>query len=103
MNARRQFSITLVLLLAAAHAATARPLSEVGARRLDRISTNADGLHTCVVKEDGTARCWGFNSGGQLGDGSITNRPAPVQVSGLTGAASIATGDFHSCALLFSG
>ena len=45
----------------------ARPAAETGARMPGSlISTNADGMHTCAVKEDGTVRCWGFNSAGQL-------------------------------------
>ena len=67
------------------------------------ISTNADGMHTCAVKEDGTVRCWGFNSAGQLGDGTTTNRSSPVPVAGLTSAVSVAAGDFHTCALLSNG
>ena len=82
----------------------ARPAPEVGARMPgSRIATNADGMHTCAVKEDSTVRCWGFNAGGQLGDGTTTNRSSPVQVPALSGAVSVATGDFHSCALLSGG
>jgi alpha-tubulin suppressor-like RCC1 family protein len=34
-------------------------------------------------KGDGTVWAWGNNSTGQLGDGTTTNRLAPVQVQGL--------------------
>lgn len=30
--------------------------------------------HTCVTFSSGTGQCWGYNNGGQLGDGSVTNR-----------------------------
>src|SRR5262249_29853478 len=30
---------------------------------------------------DGTARCWGSNGAGQLGDGTTTYRPAPTLVT----------------------
>jgi alpha-tubulin suppressor-like RCC1 family protein len=37
--------------------------------------------HTCGVKEDGTAWCWGFNGNGQLGDGTQESRSTPVRVA----------------------
>jgi alpha-tubulin suppressor-like RCC1 family protein len=44
----------------------------------------SDGLgHTCAVKTDGTVWCWGWNIDGQLGDGTTTDSPFPVQVSGM--------------------
>jgi VCBS repeat-containing protein len=46
-----------------------------------------------------TPRAWGYNSKGQLGDGTTTSRSTPVQVSGLTGVVAVATGDEHSLAL----
>ena len=48
-------------------------------------------------------KCWGANNKGQLGDGTITYRTAPVEVSGITTATSIALGADHSCALLMDG
>ncbi len=59
--------------------------------------------HTCAVLWDGTARCWGINTYGRLGDGSTTHRSTPAQVSGLTNAASIAAGLLHTCAVLGDG
>ena len=59
--------------------------------------------HSCAVLGDGTAKCWGRNSAGQLGDATKTNRSRPVSVSGLAGAVSIAGGEAHTCALLDDG
>lgn len=57
--------------------------------------------HTCAVLSDDTVRCWGENSGGQLGDGTTTTPLAPVAVVGLRGPVqSIALGGSQSCALL---
>ncbi|MEW6684124.1 MAG: S8 family serine peptidase [Nitrospirota bacterium] len=66
------------------------------------VSTGA--LHTCARLSDSTVRCWGYNYSGQLGDGTTTHRLTPVSVSNLGGAAiAIATGSFHTCALLSGG
>lgn len=43
-------------------------------------SISAGGLHTCGVTTDGSLYCWGDNLFGQVGDGSTTDRGAPVRV-----------------------
>lgn len=56
--------------------------------------------HSCALRTTGGVKCWGFNSDGQLGDGSSANRNLPVDVVGLTaGATSVAAGARHSCAV----
>ena len=61
-----------------------------------------------ALKSDGTVWAWG-NNRGQLGDGTTTDRPLPVQVAGaggvgvLTGVVGIATGNVHSLALKTDG
>ncbi len=60
--------------------------------------------HTCAITAGGAAHCWGHNNGGQLGDGTATNRLTPTPVSGLgTGVAAITGGYKHSCALTEAG
>jgi len=61
--------------------------------------------HTCALLADGTARCWGDNSIGQLGDGTTNNRstPGPFPAGSLGNVAAIAPGRDHTCVLLASG
>lgn len=54
--------------------------------------------HACARTVNGLVYCWGNNSEGALGDGTITARSAPVQVTGVSDARHIATGINHSCA-----
>ena len=67
------------------------------------ISLSAGEDTTCAVLEDGTARCWGANSVGQLGNGTTTSSVRPVVVSGLTDAIQISTGYDLTCALRSGG
>lgn len=52
--------------------------------------------HSLFLKNDGTVWACGYNANGQLGDGTTTNRFAPVQVSGLSNIISIKAGTGHS-------
>ncbi|WP_327327926.1 RCC1 domain-containing protein [Streptomyces sp. NBC_01210] len=44
-------------------------------------------------------RAWGNDELGQLGDGTVTDRRAPVTVTGLTGVRAVWTGGGHSIAV----
>ena len=63
-------------------------------------SISANGYHNMVVRSGGTVSTFGWNAIGQLGDGTITDRLAPVTVAGLTGVRAVAAGMGHSLALV---
>jgi alpha-tubulin suppressor-like RCC1 family protein len=67
-------------------------------------SISAGEEFACALLKMGAVKCWGKNSDGQLGNGSFKDSIIPIQVSGLDkGVTSIATGRWHSCALLENG
>jgi alpha-tubulin suppressor-like RCC1 family protein len=51
----------------------------------------------CAVLADGTASCWGTNSNGQLGNGSIMTSLLPTPVTGIVGATAVGAGWFSAC------
>ena len=60
--------------------------------------------HTCALTTAGAVQCWGWNLGGQLGDGTKVQRLGPVPVAGLSsGVQALAAGVYHSCALVTVG
>ncbi len=70
----------------------------------DALQLDVGGGHVCAVVADGSVRCWGGNSLGQLGDGTTVDRLVPVSLTGpVFEATAIAAGGEHSCALLPSG
>ena len=69
---------------------------------------SASAYHTVALTSDGKAYAWGYNYAGALGDGSTTDRPAPVTVD-MTGVlagktlTAISAGGYHTVALTTDG
>lgn len=72
------------------------------------VSIEAAYEHTCALTAAGEAYCWGKNHRGQLGDGTVTNRDAPVRAArGLT-FTKLRTASYndiygHTCGIVASG
>ena len=58
---------------------------------------SAKGFHTLVLKQDGTLSGMGYNSNGQLGDGTKTTRKSPIPI--LEHVQSVSAGIGHSLVL----
>jgi alpha-tubulin suppressor-like RCC1 family protein len=56
--------------------------------------------HACAVVNDGSARCWGENSQGEVGDGTNALRTSPVQVVGIGSVYFVRAGGTSSCAVI---
>jgi alpha-tubulin suppressor-like RCC1 family protein len=67
------------------------------------VAVAAGRSHSCALRRNGVVLCWGSNDFGQLGDGTMTGRPDPQPVTGLTDAIALSLGAEHSCALRAGG
>lgn len=72
------------------------PIEVAGLTNVRAVSTGLN--HSCAMLNDGTARCWGDNANGVLGDGTTNQSNVPVTVGGLTIGATIYAGGSSTCA-----
>lgn len=93
------------LILAACQGKCPSPTPTTGVQ----IAT-AGGAHTCASSWDGTMRCWGDNTAGQLGNSTQTPSRVPVEVTGLTAGPvnrpvlrDAAAGGMHTCIVASNG
>jgi hypothetical protein len=59
--------------------------------------------HVCGLNPAGAAVCWGANEGGQLGDGTRTDRETPVPVRTELRFSTLTAGATHTCGLAGGG
>jgi alpha-tubulin suppressor-like RCC1 family protein len=74
------------------------PVPVAGGRQFRQLDVGT--YHTCAVGySDGKVYCWGGNSDGQLGDGTLTTRLTPVAVAGSVRFREVSAGWSHTCAI----
>jgi len=59
--------------------------------------------HSVTLKTDGTIWAWGYNYGGQLGDGTTVDKSSPVQAGSDTNWSSVAAGQYYTIAIKADG
>jgi len=62
-------------------------------------SVSAGDSHSCGIVVGGAAYCWGDDTYGQLGDGTLTAQKAPTLVIGGMSFVAISAGGFHTCGI----
>jgi len=101
-------------------ACSTAPVAVPGLSGVTALAAGAE--HTCALLSAGTVACWGDNTFGELGDGSIFGpqqcqggnptgsliagdgcSTTPVTVSGLSGVVALAAAGWETCALLSGG
>lgn len=60
----------------------------------------ASQYYSLALKDDGSVWSWGLNTYGDLGDGTLLDRPAPVKVQLPVPVTRIAAGRDHALALV---
>jgi hypothetical protein len=82
----------------------AGPVAVTGGLSFTQIAVSTGGLFTCAITGSGAAYCWGANSDGQIGDGTIASAgvTSPTAVSGGLVLSEITVGGFHACGLTSS-
>ena len=70
---------------------------------LSDVQEIAASTHICAVHTDGSVWCWGENTAGQLGNGTVDSSGIPIRVEDIEDAERIVLGFTHSCAIRRNG
>jgi len=74
-----------------------------GIQNVVAIASGGDSAAACGVERAGTVRCFGYNSYGQLGNGTKVHSEVPITVPDIDDATDVSIGNEHGCALRSSG
>src|SRR5262249_43959603 len=58
--------------------------------------------NSCALKDNGAVLCWGYNGGGEVGDGTTDGHLAPVPVQGLASPVHTILIGYNTCAIMES-
>lgn len=64
------------------------------------VDMDGGGSHTCALWEGGQLQCWGDNSLGQLGDGTVDDRAVPTDIDVGGTVLNVSAGSRHTCAVI---
>lgn len=95
-------AVPLGLTLLAASSGSARAETHAKETRSELVMASGTS-HSCALGSNGTVKCWGSNSYGQLGNGARVDAQTPTLVPNLTHVIGLAAGDSHTCALIADG
>ncbi len=90
-----EYTLTVVVKKGSVYSSESAGFTVTAAGDIQALSAGSG--YTMIVKTDGSLWACGRNNYGQLGDGTNTNRSAPVQV--MTGVASVSAGGTHTMIL----
>ncbi len=77
------------------------PIAVPGIR--DAVEVCAGWYYSCARRRTGQVWCWGYGTGGALGQGAVEGGPTPVRVPGISDATAIACSVDAACAVRASG
>lgn len=82
---------------------TERPTPTAVGGGLKFVSLSAGGVHTCGLTADSVAHCWGDNTSGTFGDGTVTASTTPVVAAPGLRLESVVAGGLYGCGLTSAG
>jgi len=88
---------TLILILAITMTLGISAYAADTGKTADIKTISAGEYHTVAIAEDGTLWAWGYNSVGQLGDGTTSTRLTPVKI--MDNVVAVSAGASHTVAI----